>query len=431
LLVEPKPPKTYNEEMFNESIFKAYDIRGEYRKDFDDDFAKKLGAVVAKHLDAKKLVVARDMRPSSKNLRKQIVEGIISTGCDVIDIGEASTPLFYHGVISEEVDGGIMVTASHLGDEFGGFKVSKKGAITIGGDKLYKEAKSLFETDPKEAEVKGKVSEKDILEDYRDVVIKHSGVSSGDIDIPIKLTANKMVEREVFAVTGELGIPTVEERENIGFEFDADADRLIVKNSTGEKIRGDLIGGLLAGYYYPNQKIAYDLRYSRGVLEYMESKGIDPVPSRIGHTLIKAVMRENKIEFCGEQSGHIFFKEMGYVEVSILAMLKILNIMKETGKSIDELAEATSTWSTTEEINLHLDTRNKALAQIEKIKSKYNDGDLNDIDGIRVEYREWGFLLRVSNTEAKLRLIVDAKTKNLMEEKKSELLELLRECRVK
>lgn len=411
--------------MFNESIFKAYDIRGEYGKDFDDDFAKKLGAVVAKHLGAKKLVIARDMRPSSDNLRKQIVEGITSVGCDVIDIGQTSTPLFYYGVINEEADGGIMVTASHLGDEFGGFKVARRDAITIGGDKLREEARALFEKGLEKVEVKGEISEKNILDSYRDAVIKHSGLNKGDIETSIKLTANEMVAKEVITVTETLKIPTVENGESIGFEFDPDGDRLAVYNSDGEKIRGDLIGGMLAGYYYPNQKIAYDLRYSRGVIEYMESKGIEPIPSRIGHTFIKAVMRENDIEFCGEQSGHMFFKEMGYVEVPILAVLKILNIMEETEKSIDELSQSTSMWSTTEEINFSFDNRDRTLAQIEKVKSKYSDGDLNDMDGIRVEYPDWGFLLRASNTEAKLRLIIDAKNEKLLQEKKKELLELL------
>lgn len=412
--------------MFNETIFKAYDIRGEYEKDFDDDFAKKLGAVVAKHLGAKKLVVARDMRLSSESLREKIVEGITSTGCNVIDIGQTSTPLFYYGVISEGTDGGVMVTASHLGDEFGGFKVTKKGAATIGGDKLYEEAKALFEGDADVAEVKGEILEKNILESYRDAVIKHSGLNEGDIKTPIKLIANEMVTKELLTVTEALDIPTVEKGESIGFEFDPDGDRLTVRNSKGEKIRGDLIGGLIAGHYYPNQKIAYDLRYSRGVLEYMKSKGIEPVPSRAGHTLIKAVMRENEIEFCGEQSGHMYFKALGYVEVSMLAMLKILNILKETEKDIDELSKSLSTWSTTEEINFSSNTKDESLAQIEKVKSKYSDGELDETDGIHIEYPDWGFLLRASNTEAKLRLIVDAKTEELLEEKKKELLELLR-----
>lgn len=411
--------------MFDESIFRAYDIRGEYEKDFDDDFAKKLGAVVTKHLDAKKLVVARDMRPSSDNLRKQIVEGIISTGCDVIDIGQTSTPLFYYGVISEEADGGIMVTASHLGDEFGGFKIAKRGAVTIGGDKLHEEAKVLFDGDIEEVEIKGRVSEKNLLEIYKDTIIEHSGLNKGDIETSIKLIANEMVVNEARAVTDKLSITVVENGEDIAFEFDPDGDRLAVYNSNGEKIRGDLIGGMLAGYYYPNQKIAYDLRYSRGVIEYMESKGIEPIPSRIGHTLIKAVMRENEIEFCGEQSGHMFFKEMGYVEVSILAMLKILNVIKKMGKSIDELSQSISTWHTTEEINFSLETRDEALEKIEKAKSQYYDAEINDTDGVRVEYSDWGFLLRASNTEAKLRLIIDAKTGELVEEKKAELLELL------
>jgi len=413
----------------NKSIFKAYDIRGIYGEEFDNDFAHKLGMVIATYLKAKKLIVSRDMRPSSDELSKHLIDGIISTGCDVIDMGSTSTPLFYFGVISENTDGGIMITASHLGDEFNGFKITSKGAESIGGEKLLENTTELFDTKIEDGNEPGKIFKKDFLKIYTEEILKHSKMEPGSIKIPIKFIGNEMILKEARAVANKMNISVVEKGERLSFEFDADGDRLTVISSNGEKIRGDLIGGLLAGYYFPNNKIAYDLRYSRGVLEYMRSLGIELIPSRIGHTLIKAVMRKHKIEFCGEHSGHMFFKEMGYVEVPMLAALKILNILVQTGKSIEDIISKISNWSTSEEINFTVSDRKKIAKIITGIKNKYNDADINEIDGVLVQYSDWGFLLRASNTEAKLRLIVDAKTEDILNKEKQKLLYLLEELK--
>ncbi|MEX0870026.1 MAG: hypothetical protein WDZ39_01185 [Candidatus Spechtbacterales bacterium] len=409
----------------NESIFKAYDIRGKYGEEFDNDFAYKLGSVLAIYLGAKNIVISRDMRPSSAELAKHVVAGVISTGCNVIDIGPSSTPLFYFGVINEKADGGVMITASHLGDEFNGFKVTREKAITIGGDELLEKTRELFNSELQIADAPGKTVKKDLIVEYTETAIGHSGLRAGDIESSIKLIGNEMVVKEARAVADKLSISVVEEGENIGFEFDADGDRLVLVSANGESIRGDLVGGLLAGYYYPNSKIAYDLRYSRGVLEYLESKGIELIPSRIGHTLIKAIMREHELDFCGEHSGHMFFKEMGYAEAPTLAMLKVLNILEETGKNIDNLVSEVSKWYTTDEINFTFESREKITEIIGAVKEKYSDGEINEMDGLRVEYSDWSFLLRASNTEAKLRLIVDARTEELLESEKSELVELI------
>jgi len=320
-----------------------------------------------------------------------------------------------------------MVTASHLGEEFNGFKVTRKGAVIIGGHELLRNRGELFDSKIKIGKKSGKILKKDLLTSYVSSAISYSGLSAGDITTLVKLIGNEMIINEVLVAMKKLSIPVVDRGEDVVFEFDADGDRLVVRNAKGEKIRGDLIGGLLAGYYFSNKKIAYDLRYSRGVLEYMQSKGIEVIPSRIGHTLIKQVMRKHEIEFCGEQSGHMFFKDLGYVEAPILAALKILNIMQETGKSIAELVVPVSSWSTTEEINFSFSDREKIIEVINKIRKHYDDADINETDGIRIEYPNWGFLLRPSNTEAKLRLIVDVKEEKILENKKQELLKLLNE----
>ena len=405
----------------NASIFRAYDIRGKYGEEFDNEFARKLGMVLAKYLSAKKIVISRDARASSKELAEHVSEGIISAGCDAIDIGPTSTPLFYFGVIDEKSDGGIMVTASHLGDEFNGFKITRKKAVAIGGDELFAKTANLFDSELKAAQVPGKVLTRDLLAHYVATMVERSGLQVGDINVPIRLMGNEMILKEARAMARELSIPVVEKGEEISFEFDADGDRLYVYNSKGKKISGDLMGGLLAGYYFSGQKIVYDLGYSRGVLEYLHSKDIETISSPIGHTLIKARMREHKAEFCGERSGHIFFEDTGYVEAPLLASLKILNILQTTGHSIDELVLPISKWSTSEEINFTFSNRKKITEIISKIREYYNDADINETDGIRAEYPDWSFLLRASNTEEKLRLIVDARTEKLLRTKVQEL----------
>ena len=412
--------------MFSEKIFKAYDIRGEFGKDFDASFAKKLGGVLVEYLGAKKLVVSRDTRSSSGDIAKEIIDGVVSSGCDIIDLGTTSAPLFYFGVINEGADGGVMVTASHLGDEFNGFKITKKNAVVVGGDELLESAKDLFEKDVVKTGKKGEVSSKSILEEYVKSSIKLSWLEPGEISTAIRFIGDEMILAEFRAVASALKINVVESGEEIGFELDADGDRLMILNPSGRKIRGDLIGGLLAGYYFEGKKVIYDPRYSRGVLEYLKSKSIEAILSRVGHKLVKDLMRKRDAEFCGEQSGHIYFKEAGFIEAPALAVLKILKILQETGKSIDELANSVSSWSTTEEINFDIESRDKISEILEKTKERYSDGNINDADGIRVEYPNWGFLLRPSNTEAKLRLIVDAREPGLLDEKKEELLELLK-----
>ena len=411
--------------MFKEEIFKAYDIRGKIGVDFDNGFAYKLGKVLIKQLNAKKIVVGRDTRASSEGLAGELIRGVTDAGAEVIDIGAVSTPLFYFGVIHEEANCGVMVTASHLGEEFNGFKMTKEKAIVIGGAELYKDARELFNEDGGVAEKKGVVATKDLREEYIKETIKLSGLKIGDIKSRIKLVGNDVVVGEASAAAKELSIEIVDRGEDIGFEFDSDGDRITVLDKSGAKISGDRIGGLIASHYFADKKVVYDLRYSMGVLEYLESKGVEAVPSRIGHKKIKDLMRELDIEFCGEQSGHFYFKSVGYVESSILAMFKVLGILAKTGASIDELAGAVSSWSTTEEIYFDLASLEDAKNILDRLKERYSDGRVNESDGILVEYPNWRFLLRPSNTEPKLKLIVDAREPGLLEEKKGELLELL------
>lgn len=409
--------------MHKKEIFKAYDIRGEYGKDFDSEFAKDLGRVCVEYFKAKKVVIARDARETSTGIAKETISGAVSAGAEVVDIGVCSTPLFYFSVIKEKANCGIMITASHLGEEFNGFKITGEKAVAIGGEEFLQKAESLFGV--KREEKKGEAESKSFLNEYIEESIKLAQIKTGDIKIPMKISGNEIIINEIGAIVEKLNLNLVKSGEEVLFEFDPDGDRIMVINKNGRKVRGDLIGGLLAGEYFEGKKVVYDLRYSRGVLEYLSRKKITALPSRVGHALIKAVMRKENADFCGEQSGHMYFKEAGSVESSMLAMLLVLKTLQGSGKSVDELVKEVSSWHTTEEINFELDSREKIKEILENIKNKFKDGKIDETDGVKIEYPNWGFLLRASNTEPKLRLIVDAREEGLMREKEEEIVSWL------
>ncbi len=412
---------------YNPDIIKAYDIRGKYGHDFDDEFAYMLGRALVNYLDARELVISRDERETSDVLSQKLIQGIISTGCHVIDIGKTSTPLFYYGVIDMKSIGGVMVTASHLGPEYSGFKITGNNAVIIGKNSGLDEVLEYMAQDGNQvSKEKGDIIQKSILNKHIQWVTNLCGLSKGAVKQKVKLIGNNMALGELMPVLDTLGIEHVDDGYDIAFEFDPDVDRIIVLNYKGEYIRGDLIGGMIANYYYKGKKIAYDVRYSKGVIEYLESHGLDLVPTRVGHTLIKEVLLEHDLEYGGEGSGHMFFKETGHVESTVLAMLRILRILHETGQTVDELIKPLDTWFNTWEINTRLESRQRANEIIEQAKVKYSDGKLNHMDGIIIDYPDWRFLLRISNTEPMIRLIVDAKTKELMEQKRDELLALIK-----
>lgn len=412
--------------MFQEGIFRPYDIRGEYPKEFDEDFAQLLGSVFCSYIGRGIVVVGRDSRGSSSTLSAKVIDGIVTQGGEVVDIGMVSTPLFYFSVIEKKADGGVMVTASHLGEEFAGFKLVRKGAVAVGGEAFYKETKAAFTHPQAVGGRRGRVESSDVLAAYCRRVVELSGLSVGDIRARVEIKGNEIAQREARMVLEALAIPVVDgEEADVGFQFDPDMDRIAVLGKGG-KMRGDVVGGVLAAHFYAGKTVVFDPRYSRGVVEYMKRHGIHTVLSRVGHTFIKETMSKYGAEFCAEGSGHMYFKEMGYVESPHLAMLKFLALMQDTGKGPDELAHLADFWARTDEISFTIDSFEEALRAIDKAKAAYSDAHISTIDGVKIEYSDWGFLLRPSNTEPKLRLIVEAKTAPLLEKRKKEVVALLK-----
>ena len=425
---------------FNPEIFKAYDIRGIYGRDFDEGFAFKLGMALVKYLQAKQLIVARDLRGSSLALADSFKDGIKSMGCDVLDLGPVTTPLFYFAIRKSGADGGAIITASHNPPEYNGFKIYRHKAMPVGSDSgLLDLQKILSGSVLERPKYAGKeLADGGIITKYTDLIIQKSGLGPGTVNLAVKISAEDLVRKELEIIISTLGIHPVNDSHDVEFEFDFDGDRLAVLDSNVQKIRGDLVAGLLAGKlpsrFWSGPKLVHDSRFSRGVLNYLSAKGVKLIRSKVGHSFIKNMMRKHGADLGGELSGHLYFKEIGYVESAILAMLKIIKILNESNKNMGELVEPMTTWHNSGELNFQFpispDSRSESRILdstkwnrdnfqkiVTELKEKYKDGKIDELDGLTVEYDDWWFNLRPSNTEPVLRLVVEAKTQALLEKK--------------
>lgn len=396
----------------NNAIFKAYDIRGIYGTDFDDAFAASLANKVAAFLKAKTVVVGQDARPSSKALVAAVIEGLKAAGSHALVIGECSTPLFYHAVNVRGADAGIMVTASHNAEQFNGFKVVGKGGAMIGGQEL----QHIFEDTPPLEWSGGGHSPDDVRESYAQAVVERSGF--GRYEMTVGVQAPSVIMPTLQLISNATGVTFVEGRkEGLHVEFDDDADRIVFYQD-GQKIEPEFITTLLAeklGF----RKVVHDFRYSRGARMALAQMGVTAIITRVGRLFIHQAMKEHDADFGGEISGHFFFKSFGYLESSECTLLTVLKVMRESGLSLAELVVKYRTWAKAEEMKLPLNPQAFTL-----LEEKYGDGAILKIDGLTVEYDDWWFNLRPSNTEPVMRLTIEAKTKDLLDEKVREVLAL-------
>ena len=434
-------------------IFKAYDIRGVYPVDINGEIAEKIGRAYIEFTGAKKVVVGRDMRPHSRELFEGLARGMTAQGADVIDLGLSSTPQSYFANGTLKADGSVMITASHNPGEWNGFKLCKAQAVPISGATGIMDIKRIAESGSwKQNAVPGKISTYDIKPEYAAFLR-----SFAKVDRKLKVVvdyANSMGLYEIAGITDMFEIipmydvldgtfPNHEANPlktdtldairakvkeigaDFGAAFDGDADRCGFIDNNGEIIPMDLFTALIAQDILAGGPavILYDLRSSRAVPECIESNGGKAIRSRVGHAFIKAQMRENDAVFAGELSGHYYFKENFTAESQGLALIKLANLVVKSGKCVAELVAPLLRYSSSGEINSRVADAGKVLAEI---KAKYTDGDAFELDGFSVEYPDWHFNVRCSNTEPLLRLIVEAADEKLMTEKRDELLAIIR-----
>lgn len=444
----------------NPSIFKAYDIRGIYPDDINEEAAYNIGRAIVCHTKAENIVVGKDIRLSSDALEEKLIAGLIDQGANVIKIGLATTPMVYYASGKLAVDAGIIITASHNPAEYNGFKLCRKNAVPIGEGTGMEEIKALAASNAfPAAPAKGTITENaEFRREYLDYIKSFFIPGAKKLKVVFDF-ANAMgiIDKAVFE---ELGAPiepvyifddfdgrfpnheanplktetmaalqkkVLETGADVGVSFDGDADRVGFVDEKGEIVPMDYPTALIAKEIlkkHPGGLILADLRSSNAVKEYIEAAGGRVGLCRVGHSLIKKQMRAQGAIFAGELSGHYYFQENFMAELSGLAAIMIFNLMNETGKKLSELTADLKKYSHSGEINSDVADKAQVFA---KLKEKYKAGNLNELDGVRIDFPDWWFNVRASNTEPKIRLNLEAKTKALMEEKRAELLSLIRE----
>jgi phosphomannomutase len=409
----------------NPKIFRAYDVRGLYPKDINEDIFYVLAKVFAGCLkkDGTKIVVGQDLRFSSPPLAKAFIKGILDSGFDVLDIGQVTTPMLYFAVTHLNGAGGAMITASHNPLNYNGIKFVKEDSQSVSGSdiqKVYKEG-SFKKSTPAQ---RGGRESVEMVSDYLSLLSK---------DFKIKRNVKIAVEADNSAAKlflddflKRLRVDYIWGKQlNVDFSvsFDPDADRLEVFDENHARLRGDIAGGIIADTFLKKgDLILIDMVSSRIFEDYFKTKGIKVGRVPPGHYYIKKAMREKGAVFASEISGHYYFKSLNYIDSAFFALRMILESLdKNPGLKISELAKPFLKYFHSGVINLEISSQEQWKGILEKIKQQHKDGRQSFEDGILVEYSNWWFNLRLSNTEPVMRLAIEAKTKELMEEKKREL----------
>lgn len=435
-------------------IFKAYDIRGIYGEQLTEETAFRIGRAFVTLLGCRKVVVGRDMRPHSDPLFVELSRGLTIQGAEVIDLGVVSTPMCYYANGLLGADAGIMLTASHNPGEWNGFKLSREQAIPISGATGIADLERIVaeEAFAPEADSPGGVTPYDIVPEYVAHIRRFA-----DIRRPLRIAvdfANAMgiVENRVLEGLVEMGRlfddfdgsfpnheanPLKEEtyaalqamvREgdyDFGIAYDGDADRVGFVDERGEIVPMDMITALIAQRMLetdPGGSIFYDLRSSWAVKEVIEEHGGRPLMSRVGHAFIKQQMRDENAVFAGELSGHYYFRDNYFTESSALAVLWVANLVSEGDRPLSELVKPIQRYVASGEINSTVADPDGVFA---RLRDRYGDGQILELDGLSFEFEDWWFNVRLSNTEPLIRLNLEAGNRVTMESRRGELLAVI------
>ncbi|MEW6411868.1 MAG: phosphomannomutase/phosphoglucomutase [Candidatus Zixiibacteriota bacterium] len=441
------------------TIFKAYDIRGTYPNQLSGEIAYKIGYALAGYLNPKTIAVGRDMRLSSDELFENLARGILDYGVDVIDLGKISTDGLYFAVGKFEYDGGVMITASHNPKQYNGFKICRKNAVPLSGQEgLGDILKAIQQADQNgKAPTRGNIIRRDIADDYAKHCLSFVDVSKIK---PFKIAldaGNGMAGATLPPVLDQLPIETVrlffdldgsfpnhpaspielenlvdlqkaiaENKADFGAAFDGDADRMFLVDKNGHQVGGDMVTALVAKSLLtksPGEAILYNLICSKAVPELVERMGGTAIRTRVGHALIKPLMKKHNAIFGGEHSGHFYFRENWFADSGLIAFLVCLELLSVENRPLDEMIKEINPYFRSGEINSRVDS---ASEKIEQVSKAFPDGEQDRIDGLTVQYDDFWFNLRPSNTEPLLRLNVEANSKQLLDKKTKQLLDLIR-----
>ena len=444
-------------------IFKAYDIRGVYGEDLDESTAEQIGLAFQHLLDdddraaSNAVVVGRDMRSHSAGLVAALVDGLTAGGLDVVDVGLATTPMNYFAVGHLGTAGGIQVTASHNPAKYNGFKLSRHGARPVSGDHgIALVEEKIAAGDLPRADRRGEVTGADVGDAYQSHVLGHLRSSNGGARLRVVADAANGMGTLYRPLLEAMGIDLVPlffeldgrfpnheanplKQENLedlqeaverhsadfGVAFDGDADRSAFVDETGRAIGSDLTTALIAGELlerHPGSAIVYDLRSSRALAEYVREKGGEPIRERVGHSFMKATLREHDGVFGGELAGHYYFRDNYFADSSILAVVEILNLLRKTHRPLSALVEPLRRYAKSPEINFEVEDKQ---GKMDELARRHEGADVDWMDGISVRYPTWWCNVRPSNTEPYLRLVVEARSDEELERRLGELIEVL------
>ena len=445
------------------AIFKAYDIRGVYPDQIDEEDAWKIGFSTARFLrsllrgyergqaNAQSLCVGRDMRTHSESIADALIEGMNASGANVIDIGMIDTPQMYFAINHLGTCGGVQVTASHNPAKYNGFKISGMGARPVGVDTGLKEIKhiatALIHT---KGRVTGSVEKYDLTAEYKNHVLKFLNLNIRPMKVAID-ASNGMAGKMVPVIFSDLPMkivplnfehkgkfkhepnPLVEKnlaqvkaavkksKCDFGLCFDGDGDRLMMVDEKSATIGCDLMTALIAPYFLkkqPKSAIVYDLRSSLVVAEEIIKNGGTPRRERVGHVFMKKAMRDSHAIFGGELSGHFYYRDNFCCDSGLITLAQVLNIVNEANVPLSELVAPLRRYYSSGEVNFKVDDKQ---AKMNELAAKYSDGEIDYFDGVTIRYKDWWFNCRPSNTEPFLRLCVEAKSKELFKEKFAEI----------
>ncbi|MEM7202156.1 MAG: phosphomannomutase/phosphoglucomutase [Planctomycetota bacterium] len=438
------------------TIFKAYDIRGTYPDQIDAGMARAIGAAFARFLQAKRLVVGRDMRTMAPEIQDAVIEGITSQGCDVVDVGLASTPMVYYCIGKLPCDGGLCVTASHNPKQYIGFKLCREEARPLSAESGIREIQAMVESgDLTASGTPGQREVVDMKAAFVDHIVGFVGelpASRVAIDYANGMGANegpavfaKFPNLEVTSLYGELDgtfpnheanplyEPNLDDlrasvRESgatLGLAFDGDADRCAFVDEDGRTVHADLITAILARGLLerqPGAGIIYDLRSSKVLPEEILRLGGKPVRERVGHSFMKETMRREGCVGGGELSGHFYFAENYFTDCGVLAAIMVLSQLGRDGKTLKEAADALRLYHSTTEINFKVDDKDGLMRTVAE---RFPGTEVDWLDGVTVTAADWWVNVRPSNTEPFLRMRLEASTPELLESKQAELFALL------
>jgi phosphomannomutase len=440
-------------------VFKAYDVRGLYPAELDEEGARAIARAYVGQFEPQRISVGRDMRTMSPSMAAAVIEGVAEAGCDVVDIGMVGTEMTYFAVDHLGLDGGIMVTASHNPKEYTGMKIVRRGAVPVGGDSGLYDVRDRALTGTVPVKTRGAVTQQDVypafvervlsfvdvpsIRPLRVVVDAANGMAGAmlppildrlpleavrcffepDGTFPNHAPNPLLPENREFIVRKTLG-----EHADLGVAYDGDADRCFFVDDTGEFVPGDFVTALFAESILekePGGKVIYDVRASWAVPETIERAGGVPLLNRVGHAFFKERMRRDGAVFGGEVSAHYYFRDFSQSDSGTVPFLLMVELLSKREQKLSELLRPyRERYFLTGELNTPV---KDVAVKLQELKERFGqEGTVSHLDGISVDAADWHMNVRPSNTEPLLRLNLEARSQELMERKRDEVVEVIR-----